>query len=350
MATFLQELTRQPYARQAQHFLNACWSVKKFEESREACETVWQFWASFAKLDKKRGAEGCELDEFEAHQFLEHNVGAMTVADMRKALEKIDVDENRMMSLLEFLIFHYEVDAEKVATWAPSGSAAQQTQIEAVQRQMAKAQDSLEDCKSKAEASRLVAADAEATAATAADAALLSENAAAEQHAATVELERQEKQKADAIDAEYRKSTDESSSVVKRNKAKAQLAILKSEDAQPLRTARITSGAAERKAKKAAKEATRAADLAADSAVAAERAAAEAERAIDRADDDIAALTEKLEEAKASFSGSSEPAGTFWWLDREFEESLKFMGPKQKAKALAARDASRRKSGTFTPP
>mmetsp|Transcript_15138 Transcript_15138/g.45865 ORF Transcript_15138/g.45865 Transcript_15138/m.45865 type:complete len:356 (+) Transcript_15138:18-1085(+) len=342
-----QALTRQPYARQAQRFLNAFWTTV-FEASPEQCEAVWAFCASFAKLDT-HGAEGCELDEFEAHQFLEHNVGAMTVADMRKALERIDVDENRKLSLAEFLLFHYEVDARGLVRWAPSGTEAQQTQIAAVQKQMVKAQDSLDVAKTRAEESRVEASRAEATASAAGDAALFAEHAAQEQHAATVELERQEKQKSDTIEEEFRKSTDESTSVVKRHKAKAQLAILKSEDSQPLRTARITSGAAERKAKKAAKVSLEAAAVARSAAFAADAAARGAERAIQDADRDIAALTEQLEEAKASYSGAGEPAGTFWWLDREFEESLKFMSSKQRAKALAARDASRRKSGTFKP-
>ena len=62
------------------------------------------------------------------------------------------------------------------------------------------------------------------------------------------------------------------------------------------------------------------------------------------ADKEVEELTDKLEEAKAACAGSGAEEGTFWWLDREFEESLKFMGPKQRAKAEAARAASRDKA------
>ena len=57
----------------------------------------------------------------------------------------------------------------------------------------------------------------------------------------------------------------------------------------------------------------------------------------------------QLEEAKAACAEGGCEEGTFWWLDRDFEESMKYMGPKQKAKALEARTASRRKSGTYSP-
>ena len=53
--------------------------------------------------------------------------------------------------------------------------------------------------------------------------------------------------------------------------------------------------------------------------------------------------------AKAACAEGGCEEGTFWWLDREFEESMKYMGPKQRAKALEARTASRRKSGTYSP-
>jgi len=64
------------------------------------------------------------------------------------------------------------------------------------------------------------------------------------------------------------------------------------------------------------------------------------------ADAAVHELTHQLEEAKAACAGSGSEDGTFWWLDREFDESLKYMGPKQKAKAEAARAAARKRSGT----
>ena len=313
---------------QAKHFLNAFWSRQAggipdegFEKHQEKAEEIWNYTAEFIKLDKRKKDAGNELDEFEAHQFLEHTVGALTVKDMRAALTAIDIDFNRMMSITEFLVFHYKLtegDWVYLVNWVPTGSAAQRQMMETLQEQMAEAQEKL----------RLSTEAAEVSAAAAKEA----EDAAKEMEAATKALEAQEQAKADAIAAQEKLSSDESLSTVKRNKAKAQCAILKAEDSQSLRTARITQGAAERKAKKAAKKAKQAADA--------------ADEAMKVADDAVHMITDKLEEAKAACAGGGSEEGTFWWLDREFEESLKYMGPKQKEKALAARDAARKRSGT----
>ena len=332
----LAALSQRQYEMQAKHFLNAFWERKvTFMGNDEECEKIWHFHEAFCKTDKKKRDKGNELDEFEAHQLLEHEVGAMTVKDMRAALQAIDIDFNRMMSMTEFLIFHYKLDiadVEFLVNWCPAGSPAQRAMLEKVQAQMKTAQAALAASTEAAEAAKVEAEKSAVAAEASAKAADESEAAAKEQAEATKALEAQEKAKADAIDAQEKLSNDESLSTVKRNKAKAQCAILKAEDSQPLRTARITQGAAERKAKKAAKKAKLAADA--------------ADAAMKIADDAVHELTDKLEEAKAMCAGGGSEEGTFWWLDREFDESLKYMGPKQKDKALAARAAARKRSGT----
>ena len=45
-------------------------------------------------MDKKLLADGNELDEFEAHIFLEKNITAITVKKMREVLRDVDVDFN----------------------------------------------------------------------------------------------------------------------------------------------------------------------------------------------------------------------------------------------------------------
>ncbi|KAJ8599519.1 hypothetical protein CTAYLR_009451 [Chrysophaeum taylorii] len=353
MASFTEEdkealttLAKMPYDKQAKQFLNAYWSRElKLGKSEAACEKIWDFTHEFMRLDR-RGREGCELDEFEAHQFLERDVGAMTVKDMRAALTRIDIDFTQKMSLVEFLIFHHEIqDWASLVNWTPAGSISQQKMLRRAQAQMSAAQEALSRATAKADESKVEADRAAAAADASSRAAVESEQAAKEQHDATVELVAQEKAKADAIALEETKANDDSLSTVKRNKAKAQLAILKSEDSQPLRTARISSAAAERRARKAAKAAQTAADEAREAKVLADAAAAAAEQAMNDADLEVEALTEQLEEAKAACAGSSGTEdGTFWWLDREFEDSLKYMGPKQRAKAEAARRQSREKA------
>lgn len=294
----LSHLAKCPYDKQGKQFLNAYWLKElQFESHPDACEKIWHYTTMFVKLDKRHGKEGCELDEFEAHQFLEKEVGAMTVKDMRAALTVVDLDFNLKMSLVEFLIFHYKIkDWGYLATWSPAGSATQQRMLHNVQKQMTMAQEALLVATSKAEESKVEAERAAAAAEASSQAAAASERAAKEQHDATVELEAQEKAKADAIAHEEVRANDDSLSTVKRNKAKAQLAILKSEDSQPLRTARITQAAAERKAVKAAKAAKTAAAGARAAKDQAENAAAAAEKAMEEADKEVEALTDQLEE------------------------------------------------------
>ena len=76
---------------------------------------------------------------------------------------------------------------------------------------------------------------------------------------------------------------------------------------------------------------------AATAKVAADDAAVAADKAMADADTAVADLTHQLEEAKAACAGSGSEDGTFWWLDREFDEAKKYMGPKQLAKAEKAR-------------
>ena len=352
--SLLVELCQKPFERQAKHFINAFWDRKTknkpFGEIQEECERIWQWAQEFAKLDK--ASRGNELDEFEAHQFLEKSVGALTVTDMRTSLKAIDIDFNRMMSLTDFLIFHYalqESDWVYLVNWAPGMSVAQRRLIEAAQAQMARARASLTESRAAAEHAKLVGATAAKEQETASTEAQASEKAAAESASATEAMEAQETALADELVTQEAMACDDSLSVVKRSRAKAQVAILKNADSQTLRTARITSGAAARKMKKAAKVSQQAADVAEKAKLAAEQAQRIAADAVAAADLAVKQTTNQLEEAKAACAEGGCEDGTFWWLDREFEESMKYMGPKQKVKALDARTASRRKSGTYSP-
>ena len=55
------------------------------------------------------------------------------------------------------------------------------------------------------------------------------------------------------------------------------------------------------------------------------------------ADDAVASLSVKIEQAAADCAGKGGSDGSLWWLDREFDEAKKYMGPKQLAKAEKAR-------------
>lgn len=332
----LQELAKQPYDKQAKQFLNAYWASELGGDEAQR-EQIFRFYTRFWKLDK-RGKEGCELDEFEAHQFLEKEVGAMTVKDMREALQKVEIHMSRSMSMIEFLIYHYKItDWDKLVNWVAAGSAAQQKMLADVQASMKTAQDALSEATAKADLAKAEADKAAEASRASQEAAEASSAAAQEQSAARQALEAEEAAQLKAIRDEEDKANDESLSTVKRNRAKAQLAILKSTDSQPLRRARITTTASERKQVKAAKAANAAAQEAKAAQDVADQAHKEAADAAAAADAQVAELAQKLEEAKAACAGSGSEEGTFWWLDREFEDQLKFMGPKQRAKAEAAK-------------
>jgi len=335
---------------QAKQLLNAYWTQPPFHfaDHPAKCEAIWSDVAKFAKLDARLGEKGFELDEFEAHQFLEHDEkgGALTVKDMRDAMKKIDLNFDRMMSLTEYFVFHYDlVKWGYLVNWVASGSAAQRAMLQQVQDQMQTAKDALLFATDEAEKSNVEAFKAAAAAAQAQAAVEASEASAQEAAAANAALIKLQAEKAAAIAAEEVKSVDATLSTVKRNTAFAHLKILQSEDSQPLRTAQITQAAMQRKATKAAKAALAAAVTAEFARVAAVAAAAAADKAAEAALVQVGLLSDQLEEAKATCAGSGSDEGTFWWLDREFEENLKYMGPKQRTKAEAARTAARRRSG-----
>lgn len=62
------QVTAKNYGDQAVFFLNAFWA----ECSGEA-ENVYKYWQKIVALDTEKKKEGCDLDEFNAHRFLEQN-------------------------------------------------------------------------------------------------------------------------------------------------------------------------------------------------------------------------------------------------------------------------------------
>jgi len=166
------EIVTKKYADQAIWFLNGFW-----EELQPEAENVWKWVELFSQLDQEKKAEGCELDEFWSHKFLESLGETMTVIEMREKFRTIDVDFNKRMSLIEFLSFRFKKSIQEVID-APQGG--NQDEINAAQAAVEAAQKAVDDMIARlAEATRT----AEESAAAAADAAAKSEaaNAAAEE-------------------------------------------------------------------------------------------------------------------------------------------------------------------------
>ena len=184
--------------------------------------------------------------------------------------------------------------------WAPGMSVAQRRLIEAAQAQMASAREKLAVSREMLEKSQESAAVAAKEQELASSEASLSEAAAAESTKATQDLEAQEQAKADELAKQEAMACDESLSVVKRSRAKAQVAILKNDNGQSLRTMRITQGACARKMAKAAAKMKEAASKAEASKLEAEQAAQLASEAVEAADAAVQSTTQQLEEAKAA--------------------------------------------------
>jgi len=214
------------------------------------------------KLDKRR-EDGNELDEFEAHQLIEKVCDdALTVQKMREVLKEIDVDFNKRVSLCEFMIYKYGIDWKELVN-APQGCdmrAINEAQA-ALDNANAKLQDAIDaasKAKDDAHNSKIAeekAREEEINSKKAAEDARVAEANLAEakkqSEAALKELEDQEKAYKDKCDSLEAIGNDASLGVVKKNKAKAELAILKSEDPMPLRMAKIHQEAALRKVTKA---------------------------------------------------------------------------------------------------
>ena len=286
-----------------------------FANDGEKRENLWKYCARFVELDTAAGAGGHDLDEFAAHRFLEKAIKPMTIKELRSELDGIDIDDNKRMSLLEFLVFHHEgASFEALAEYVPSGSPAALALVAAAEAEMVKVKGALEAVTAAAAAAKESADAARGTSAIAKKAAADAAAAADASARAAAALVAEEKAKADAIDAQAVLSTDDSLSTVKRNRAVAQLAILRAEDSQPLRTARITASAAERAARKAAAAATSAAADSANAEGAARSAADAAKAKIAEAHAAVAATATRIEEAKEGAAGSGGADGTFWWL------------------------------------
>jgi hypothetical protein len=381
--TKLKLLSQKKYIDQCQWFLNAYWDAKEinFKSNPEECERVWKFYQSIITLDKKLGADGNELDEFEAHIFLEKNVSAITVKKMRKVLADIDVDFNQKVSMTEFLIYYYKIDYNYLVN-AVTNDAESERLINLAKQKLAAAQEALQDAQNaakeasaaaaaaaaaaisaKAEAKKAAEAEVEAKfraddAKKAADALAKAQKAAED---ALAELEAQQKAFDDRCAMLKATSEDDSLGQVKRNKAKHELSQMKAKDPLPLDRAKINQGATVRKLKKAKKKADKTAAEAAAAAAAAsearaaaeeaaalaektaresEEAAAAAEAAVLAADKAVEEASGALETVKEQCKGNS-VQGTMWWMDREWEEAKKYMSSAQIARLEKRRAAKK---------
>eukprot|EP00727_Mastigamoeba_balamuthi_P008630 m51a1_g439 hypothetical protein (736) ;mRNA; r:71195-76891 len=276
-------LSGKPYKDQAVWFLNGFW-----DEFGGQAEKIWKFVECFVALDPER-TNGHDLDEFWSHKFLEGLGETMTAIELRERLRQIDVDNNKRMSLIEYLIFSFSKSAHDVLT-APQGS--NKEEMDAAQAMVDAAQAALDEVMRRLEEQRQVEAPFK--------------KADEENKAALAELQAQEDAyKSKIAELEGKMQTG---GTVARNRAANELEQLKAQDPLPLARAKLNQAASCKKAEKA-----RAPFLEATQRV--EAAVADAETKFRQA-------SECLEEVKRK---GGVPRGRIWWMEREMEEKRKYL-------------------------
>jgi len=341
------------YKEQAQWFLNAFW--KTFAENET--EKIWNYAHMMAQLDTAKKMQGCALDEFMAHHFLEKNDETLTVHKMREQLREVGIEKVRLVPLVHYLIFRYKADWHFLVN-APQGNqeeiAKAQRLLDEVQELLAEAQAKEDQARREEAAAKAAAAEAERKAAAAKRAAEAAEAAAGEARrtaeeakAAQRELEAALEALKEQEDAKNRKTEElkrksEEGGLVQRNKAKNELAQHLGEDPLPLRRAKITTEAATKKAERtanaaaaaaedaaaAARAAAAAADEAAEAAEQAKQAAKRAERSRQAAEQAVADAQKKVEEAEAyleEVKNMPGGEGSVWWIERELHEAKAYL-------------------------
>lgn len=367
------EACSQKHSDQGIYWLNGTWT----DNGPDIAEEVWNIVHTFIEIQNdepvrygkraKNKPEGVDLDEFQAHRVLEKLGTTLTVKEMRKRLLKLDIDNNKKLSVIEFLVNKYMPDEEKavqVVGTFPQGGVDPKVLADAEEK-MNEAQESVDASADAADAATeaLAAAKTAATEAArtldvsnqaakeAADALKVTQEeeavvkaAEAESQAAADALEAEEKKFNDKIAKLEKQSNDANLGNVKRNSAKNRLAQMKSEDPLPLRKAKITQNSALKKVKKARKKAVKATKKSTELKEAADKSAQDAADAKQEADSKeqesveakeaavkaVEVAKEKFAEAEQALAdikaeGTGVPQGKVWWMERILAERKKFM-------------------------
>jgi len=280
-------LTHTKYVDQAKWYLNGFW-----DQAEKEAENIWKVTQKFIELDTDKKKEGTELDEFQAHKFLESLGETLTVVKLREKLRQIDLDCNGKMALLEYLCFKYSKSVKDIVD-APQGDAdpnelrEAQSRLEAVQNALADVQRQLEEQKKAEEAVKQSEADL---------------------RVAVEDLRAQETAYQNQVNTLETKSKDMTGSIISRNKSAAELAQLKQENPLPLRKAKITQEAALRRVEKQRKAAE-------EQTVRVQQAVMDSEARFQEAVDYLEQVKKKGGIAR----------GQIWWMERELQEAKKYM-------------------------
>jgi len=267
-------------------FLNAYWS----EHGEKNAETLWAWKLKCDELDLQNHEHGNSLDELNAHRFLEHFNETMTVREMRDSLRGTGAIEAniRAVPITHIIIVKYKLNWKDLV----NRSIANQAELAKAQALLDAVMAAFKEAEAKAQEARTLEAPFKA--------------AQEEVERALAEVKAEEDAYNGKIDDAKRRS--ESGGVVQRNKAANELAQLKAEDPLPLRKAKITLEAAQKRAEKT-------------------RAPFAAARAL--AEEAMEAASQKVDEAQAYLdeikNQPGQPYGSIWWVDRELFEQKKYL-------------------------
>lgn len=325
-------ITKKCFKEQAIWMLNAMWPASKDEHAEE----LWNFVQTFSDYEIENHAEGCDLDELNMHRVFEKIGNQKTAQEMRTQLRTAGVDNFKRVSMLHFLVYYFSMDWHKVAN-APQGDNSAELEkaqklLDEVSQQLIECQKKADEAKKSAEAAKIKADKSKESAEIAAGKQKEAQAAEEEVTKALNEVKAQEEAKENKRKALQKKI--ETAGLVARNAAIQELAQLDSQDDLPMRRAKTTLEAAQRKAAKSLKVATEAkekADADAAAAVESEQKAAADAIAADKA---VEETQKKVEEAEAYLQEQQESAGgsgkgTMWWMQRELDEKKKYMPMKK---------------------
>jgi len=107
--------------------------------------------------------EGSDLDEFNAHRFLENLGETKRVVELRESLRAIDLDFNKRMALIEYLLFRYKQTITELLS-RPQGTneelAKAQQALDQVSAEIEKIENKKRDLENKSKGSGVKATQA----------------------------------------------------------------------------------------------------------------------------------------------------------------------------------------------
>jgi len=124
------------YIDQGKCFLNAFW-----EEHNSDTEQIWVWGHQFVDLDLDKGKSGNDLDEFNAHRFLEKNGETKSVKQLRDEIKEMDLDFNKRLAFIEYLLFRYKYSIQQFVS-RPQGD--NKKEIDEAQAQLDEANRSMD--------------------------------------------------------------------------------------------------------------------------------------------------------------------------------------------------------------